>query len=287
MQLVSFTNSNGDLRAGALVDGKVIDLSATDASLPPTLRALLAAGDDALKRAERVSKSPDAKVATTVRPRAPIPNPEKVICVGLNYRDHAAESGAKIPTEPVIFNKFPSAVRGPDDDILLPSASQEVDYEAELVVVIGRAGRNIQRASAIEHVAGYTAGHDVSARDWQLKKDGKQWLLGKSFDSFAPMGPVLVTRDEIPDPHDLAIQFRLNGQRMQNSNTSQMIFRIDELIAYVSRVCTLEPGDVIFTGTGSGVGFARTPPVFLKPGDVCEVEVAQIGVLRNVCRQAD
>jgi 2-keto-4-pentenoate hydratase/2-oxohepta-3-ene-1,7-dioic acid hydratase in catechol pathway len=164
---------------------------------------------------------------------------------------------------------------------VLPKVSQAVDYEAELVIVIGRRGRDIPRAKAWEHIAGYCPGHDVSARDWQLQKAGGQWLLGKSFDGFAPMGPFLTTSDEVPEPGQLDISLRLNGQTMQKSNTSQFIFKVDELVAYISQVCTLLPGDVIFTGTPPGVGFARKPPVYLKPGDVVEVEIEQLGLLRN------
>lgn len=212
---------------------------------------------------------------------APVPDPSKVICVGLNYRDHAEESGAAIPTEPVIFSKFSTALIGPDTPIVLPPVSNEVDYEAELVLVIGKTGRFIKEADAMKYVAGYTIGNDVSARDWQLRKDGKQWLAGKSFDTFAPVGPVLVTADEGLNPSDLRIQFRLNGETMQDSNTKQMIFNPAQIISYVSQFATLQVGDLIFTGTPPGVGMARKPPVWLKPGDVCEVEIDGLGVLRN------
>jgi 2-keto-4-pentenoate hydratase/2-oxohepta-3-ene-1,7-dioic acid hydratase in catechol pathway len=163
----------------------------------------------------------------------------------------------------------------------LPHETDQVDFEGELVVVIGASGRRIPRAKAMDYVFGYTIGHDVSARDWQKNKEGKQWLLGKSFDAFAPIGPEVVTKDEIADPHALKIQTRLNGEMMQNSNTGEMIFRVDELIAYISQVTTLEPGDLIFTGTPSGVGVARNPQRFLKPGDVVEIEIEKLGILRN------
>jgi 2-keto-4-pentenoate hydratase/2-oxohepta-3-ene-1,7-dioic acid hydratase in catechol pathway len=201
--------------------------------------------------------------------------------VGLNYADHAKESGACPPAEPVIFAKFPSAVRTDGDAIVIPRLSQEVDYEAELVLVIGRGGRHIPVEAARDHIAGYLCGNDVSARDWQLRKPGGQWLLGKSFDSFAPIGPALVTADEIPDAGNLQIELRLNGQVMQHSSTLQLLFSVAQLVSYVSDVCTLAPGDLIFTGTPPGVGFARKPPVFLKPGDVVEVEIERIGILRN------
>jgi 2-keto-4-pentenoate hydratase/2-oxohepta-3-ene-1,7-dioic acid hydratase in catechol pathway len=216
--------------------------------------------------------------------KAPVPNPHKIICLGLNYADHAKEGGVPIPKEPVLFSKYATALIGHGEDIVLPPVSQEVDYEAELVVVVAERGRNIPAEKGMDYVAGYTIGHDVSARDWQLKKDGKQWMVGKTFDTFAPTGPVLVTKDEIPDPHSLAIRLRLNGQTMQDSNTRQMIFPVSQVIAYLSQVFTLEPGDLIFTGTPPGVGFARKPPVFLKTGDVVEVEIEGLGVLRNPVR---
>ena len=182
-----------------------------------------------------------------------------------------------------MFWKFPTAICAHDDKIVLPKQSAQIDYEAELVVVIGKGGKDISKEKALEHVAGYCPGHDVSARDWQLNKPGKQWLLGKTFDTFAPYGPTLTTPDEVGDPNNLAIRLRLNGQTLQDSSTTQLIFKIDELIAYISQVCTLTPGDVIFTGTPPGVGMARKPPIFLKPGDTAEVEIEKLGTLRNKC----
>jgi 2-keto-4-pentenoate hydratase/2-oxohepta-3-ene-1,7-dioic acid hydratase in catechol pathway len=260
-----------------------VDLQATDAGLPPSVRQLLAAGPAALQAADRAARRGDAvKVAAgRVKLLAPVPDPPKIVCLGLNYRDHAAESGAPVPKDPVLFSKYATALIGPDEAIVLPPVSNEVDYEAELVIVVGKRGRNLSAAAAAEHVAGYTIGHDVSARDWQLKKDGKQWMVGKTFDTFAPTGPELVTGDEVPDPHNLGIRLRLNGQTMQDSNTRQMIFGVGAVLAYLSLVFTLEPGDLIFTGTPPGVGFARKPPVYLKGGDVVEVEIDGLGVLRN------
>jgi 2-keto-4-pentenoate hydratase/2-oxohepta-3-ene-1,7-dioic acid hydratase in catechol pathway len=214
----------------------------------------------------------------------PVPNPQKVICIGLNYRDHAIETGAEIPTEPVVFSKFASTIVGHGDPIILPRVAEQVDYEAELVVVIGREGKHIDTADALDHVFGYTCGHDVSARDWQKGRPGGQWLLGKTFDSFAPIGPCLVTTAEITDPSDLSVKMRLNGEVVQESRTSQLIFDIPLLIAHLSQVVTLLPGDLIFTGTPPGVGAARNPPRFLKAGDRCEVEIERIGVLANQCK---
>jgi 2-keto-4-pentenoate hydratase/2-oxohepta-3-ene-1,7-dioic acid hydratase in catechol pathway len=210
---------------------------------------------------------------------APVPHPQKFMCIGLNYRDHAAESGMPVPAEPVMFAKLTSAVTGPDAPVFLPQSSQRVDYEAELAVVIGRRCHRVSPAEAMQYVLGYTCVNDVSARDLQ-ESDG-QWTRAKSLDSFAPMGESLVTLDEIEDPQKLRIQFRLNGQTLQDSNTSQLIFGIAELVSFLSRDITLEPGDVISTGTPPGVGFARKPPIYLRDGDLMEVEIEGIGILRN------
>lgn len=214
-----------------------------------------------------------------VRLLPPVPEPEKIVCIGLNYRDHARESGMDIPKYPVFFAKYRNALAGPHDPIELPRVSTQVDYEAEMAVVMGRAGRHIPEERALEYVAGYMALNDVSARDFQFRTP--QWIQGKTFDTFAPCGPFLVTADEVPDPHALAVRLRLNGQLMQDSNTREFIFPIPRLIAYLSDIFTFAPGDIISTGTPSGVGFSRKPPVFLKPGDVVEVEVEQVGTLRN------
>lgn len=210
---------------------------------------------------------------------APVPRPSKIICIGLNYLDHVTESGAEIPKAPLIFSKFDTCVAAAEEPILLPVGSEQVDFEAELAVVIGRKAKNINLGNAMEYVFGYTNFNDVSARDMQFA-DG-QWQRGKSCDTFAPFGEFVATKDEIPDPHNLRIQFRLNGETMQDSNTNQLIFKIPELIEYLSRSITLEPGDIIATGTPPGVGFARKPPVFLQDGDVCEVEIEGLGVLMN------
>jgi 2-keto-4-pentenoate hydratase/2-oxohepta-3-ene-1,7-dioic acid hydratase in catechol pathway len=215
---------------------------------------------------------------------APVPRPGKLICIGLNYRDHAAESNMAIPERPVVFSKFSTAVIAPGEPVITPETSQQVDYEAELAVVIGRRAKNVSVSSALDYVLGYTAFNDVSARDFQFA-DG-QWQRGKSCDTFAPMGPTIVTADEIPDPHNLSIKLRLNGKTMQDSNTDQLIFGVPELIAFLSETITLEPGDVIATGTPPGVGFARKPPVFLKHGDEMEVEIEKIGTLNNPVRNA-
>jgi 2,4-diketo-3-deoxy-L-fuconate hydrolase len=206
---------------------------------------------------------------------APVPRPGKILCIGLNYRDHAAESNMPIPEKPVVFSKFSTAVVGPGEPVVLPAASQQVDYEAELAVVIGRRAKHVTADRAYDYVLGYTAFNDVSARDFQFA-DG-QWQRGKSCDTFAPMGQTIVTTDAIPDPHKLWIKLTLNGQTMQDSNTDQLIFGVPALIEFLSQTITLEPGDVIATGTPPGVGFARKPPVFLKPGDQMEVLIEGMG----------
>lgn len=206
-------------------------------------------------------------------------DPRTFICIGLNYRDHAIESGAELPKAPLLFSKSANAITGHGHAVPLPPASTQTDYEAEFAVVIGRTASNISEDKALDYVAGYTCCNDVSARDFQFA-DG-QWYRGKSADGFGPIGPWLVTPSTIADPHALRIQLRLNGQTLQDSNTAQLIFRIPRLISYISASITLQPGDVITTGTPPGVGFARKPPVYLKPGDHMEVEIEHIGVLAN------
>lgn len=283
MRLATLATDRGP-RACLRWNGEYVDLHAADSSLPHSARELLALGDVGLQHAARAAASSQATVRhdpATATFLAPVPDPQKIICLGLNYRDHAIESNMAIPEEPVLFSKFASALTGHNQPIVLPAVSSQVDFEAELVVIIGRGGRFIPREHAMKHVAGYAVGHDVSARDWQLNKPGKQWLAGKTFDTFAPVGPDLVTRDEIADPHALPIRLRLNGQIMQNSSTDQLIFKIDEVITYLSQIMTLQPGDLIFTGTPPGVGMARKPPVWLAPGDVAEVEIEGLGTLVN------
>jgi 2-keto-4-pentenoate hydratase/2-oxohepta-3-ene-1,7-dioic acid hydratase in catechol pathway len=211
--------------------------------------------------------------------RAPITRPQKLIGVGLNYRDHAEEVKAQLPKQPLLFGMYANAITGPEQPIVIPAMSNQVDYEAELAVVIGRRARHVPVEASLDYVAGYTIVNDVSARDLQFAD--KQWLRAKSFDTFAPMGPYLVTQKTLGDADGLAIQLRLNGKTMQNSNTRNMIFKVPDLVSYISQVMTLEVGDVIATGTPGGVGFVRNPQVFMKPGDVTEIELEGIGVLRN------
>lgn len=216
---------------------------------------------------------------------APLINPPKVICIGLNYEDHRLEIGADRPEEPLVFSKFSSSIIGPNDAIRLPDAApKRVDYEAELAVLIGRSGRDISVTVAMSYVAGYTVANDVSARDWQVRKPGGQWLLGKTFDTFLPLGPVIVTADEIADPHNLPIRCTVSGDVLQQSNTSELIFKIPTLIAYISRVSSLQPGDLILTGTPGGVGMSRDPKRFLVDGDLVETEIDGIGKMANPVR---
>jgi 2-keto-4-pentenoate hydratase/2-oxohepta-3-ene-1,7-dioic acid hydratase in catechol pathway len=280
MRWITYQTDSGP-RAAIATDRGYVDPSSVDPALPTNLKQLVAGGVAVMATAAAVAQDGPVLARESLRLLPPIVDPQKIICIGLNYADHARESGAAIPDEPVVFNKFPTALRADGEAIELPSVSTKVDYEAELVVVIGRQARHVHEDDALAYVGGYTCGHDVSARDWQKDKPGGQWLLGKSFDSFAPCGPELVTPDEIEDPGDLQVMFRLNGETLQNSSTSQLIFSVPKLIAYLSNVCTLLPGDLIYTGTPPGVGAARKPPIFLNPGDVAEVEIPGIGLLKN------
>jgi 2-keto-4-pentenoate hydratase/2-oxohepta-3-ene-1,7-dioic acid hydratase in catechol pathway len=271
MRLVTFVSSGHAPEAGVL-SGDTISALGTD------MLSVIASGAKPSPNG-RSHKLADVKLL------APIPRPPKLICIGLNYRDHALEAKMDIPQVPTIFNKFTNVVIGPGDSIVLPKASTRPDYEAEFAFVIGPGGRNISAANAMKHVYGYTMINDVSARDFQMATS--QWLMGKTFDTFAPMGPWLVTADEIADPHalDISLDISSNGstERLQQSNTRELIFKIPALIEYLSTVVTLEPGDVVSTGTPAGVGFARKPPRYLASGDEVIVRVAGLGELRNPC----
>jgi len=238
----------------------------------------------ALKLAGDIYHSPalQNEKAEVAKLLAPI-QPSSIICIGLNYRRHAQETGAKIPEYPVVFFKGINTLLNPGEPIWLPThlKSDEVDYECELAVVIGRAGKNISRQDALKHVLGYTCCNDVSARDWQIKRGGGQWCRGKTFDTFSPLGPVLVTPDEIPNPNELKIRTVLNGETMQDWNTNDMIFDVPTLIEFLSGSTTLLPGTVILTGTPHGVGMAQKPPRWLKAGDDVTIEIEKIGTLRN------
>lgn len=276
MRLVTF-EYRSQARPGAVVNNdSVIDLSPLGFG---SALEFIEAGAEAEKRAKVALREAAPLRLKDVKLLAPIPRPRKLLCVGLNYLDHARETGAQIPTVPTIFNKFATAVIGPGANIVLPRVSKAPDYEAEFAFVIGRGGRHISREAWHEHVFGYTIINDVSARDYQ--RATSQWLMGKTFDTFAPMGPWIVTADEIEDPHSLDIRMEINGETLQNSNTRELIFKIPDLIAFLSSVFTLEPGDIVSTGTPSGVGFARNPPRYLRPGDDVVVKIPAIGELRN------
>ncbi|MCL4152191.1 UNVERIFIED_CONTAM: hypothetical protein GTU68_004926, partial [Idotea baltica] len=226
-----------------------VDITSVDSSLPTCLKQILSS-EDGLTRAKAAFETGIKDgVFITGELEAPIPDPGKVICIGLNYRDHALETNSPIPSEPVCFGKFGNTINKPDGEIRLPVVSSQVDFEAELVVVIGKRGRDISKETAFDYVAGYCNGNDVSARDWQKGRPGGQWLLGKTPDTFAPIGPWIVTVDEISDPHALNVELKLNGVVMQSGNTREFIFGIDEVIAHLTQIMTLEPGDIIFTGT--------------------------------------
>ena len=239
------------------------------------LRALEAAAGELAgsSGADGVVSSEDAVLGP------PVPDPEKIVCLGLNYREHAEESGMEEPPAPVLFAKFRNSLVGPGAPVVLPQASEKVDYEGELAVVIGRTCKEVSEDEALDYVAGYMPLNDVSARDLQLQTG--QWLAGKAVDTFAPCGPALVLADEVGDPQDLLLATRVNGETVQEASTSQMIFSVRQTISFVSRVMTLEPGDIVATGTPSGVGQSRTPPLFLKEGDIVEVEIEKLGILRN------
>ncbi|WP_417732089.1 fumarylacetoacetate hydrolase family protein [Rosistilla oblonga] len=273
------------VQLGLFAGDRITPVAGIDATLPSTMPELMATQDlDA-----RLAKADAAEsiAVDSVKILAPVAAPEKVICIGLNYRDHAIETNSPIPESPVVFCKFPSSVVGPGDPIILPTVSDSVDYEAELVIVIGKTAHNVSVDEAMDCVFGYTCGHDVSARDWQKGTPGGQWLLGKTFDTFAPIGPVIVDKSELSDPGNLSVKMHVSGETLQDGTTRELIFSIPELIAHLTQIATLRPGDLIFTGTPPGVGAARTPKRFLKPGDSCTVEIEGIGSLTNPCVAAD
>ena len=289
MRLVEIA-AGGMACTAVLVDDKALLLGqASEGRLDVPVMEILARPElfeEARDLAERVERKPRLARRYVISFSesdllAPIPRPGKILCLGLNYRDHAAESGAAVPKEPVIFSKASSSVIGPTQPIRLPRVSDQVDYEVELAFVIGQRAKDVSAANAMAHVAGYTVLNDVTARDYQRVRGGGQWTLAKSFDTFCPLGPWLVTPDEVGDPHNLRLECIVSGETMQSSNTSEMIFTIPQIIEYLSAALTLEPGDVIGTGTPAGVGFARKPPRFLRPGDVVECKVERVGTLVN------
>lgn len=289
MQLISFTR-DGRIRSGAIGEvltgpstTRVVDLNQADPRLPADMLQLLRGGDELLQLASHVIESapPDMWLSVAgTQLVAPVPNPGKIICIGLNYRDHAGEAGLAIPAEPVVFAKLSNTVNGPYAPITMPSATEQIDYEAELGVVMGKTCKGVKEKDALGYVAGYLAVNDVSARDVQHRNG--QWVLGKSPDGFAPMGPALVTADEVGDPQQLDVRTRIGDEVLQSSNTREMIFPVARLISFISEFVTLEPGDVIATGTPSGVGGAHQPPRWLKAGETVRVEIPRLGALANL-----
>jgi 2-keto-4-pentenoate hydratase/2-oxohepta-3-ene-1,7-dioic acid hydratase in catechol pathway len=276
VKLVSFTAADGKVRPGALVeeDNLVVDL--TDAGHADTL-AVIAGGIASVDK-HKLSSYPGYKLSG-VRLHAPLANPPRVFAIGLNYRDHAAEAKMALPKFPVVFFKLQTSIVGPGDAIVLPRNSTQPDYEAELAFVVGKGGYRIAAAKWREHVYGYTIINDVSARDVQMSTS--QWTLAKSFPTFCPMGPAIVTADEVADPHSLAISLSINGETLQNSNTRELVFGVPELIEYISSITPLLPGDVVSTGTPSGVGMGRTPQRWLRAGESVTVTVEGLGSLTN------
>ena len=223
------------------------------------------------------------KIGSEVRLGVPLVRPSKIVCVGLNYAKHAAESGMEVPQEPVLFFKATSALVGPNDDIIIPKGSEKTDWEVELAIVIGAKASYVEETDALDHVAGYVLHNDVSERAFQLERSG-QWVKGKSCDSFAPVGPFIATKDEIADPNSLDLWLKLNGEMMQDSNTSDFIFNIQQVVSHISQFMTLLPGDIISTGTPFGVGLGLTPPKYLKAGDVVELGIEGLGVSKQLCK---
>ena len=279
MKLATFSHS-GRARVGLVHDDQVLDLVAAEPELPTTLLELIAAGPDALALVKRAGARTGYRLALRdVQLLAPIPRPGKVLAIGVNYADHIAEMGREKPEHPTVFNKQISCVNGPHAPIHLPRVSSALDYECELAFVIGRRCRHVPKERAREVIAGYCAMNDVTVRDWQVHTP--TWTMGKSFDTHGPLGPWLTTADSVPDPHALGLRTFVNGEKRQDSNTRNLVFNCFDLVAYLSTAFTLEPGDVISTGTPGGVGAAMKPPRWLVAGDVVRVEIDQLGALEN------
>ena len=271
----------GEQHGLAVADGQGFrGLMSTDAGFPGTLHSLLAQGPQALSQAADALRKGPAIDLANITYLPPIENPGRIWCIGLNYVDHSVESGFAVPTYPAIFSRFPSSMIGHNEPIMRPKVSTHLDYEGELVAIIGKAGRYIAKDKALEHVAGYSICNDASIRDYQMKS--AQWTIGKNFDNTGPFGPVFVTSDELPPgAAGLRLQTRLNGVVVQDASTNSLIFDVATLVSQLSEAVNMQPGDVIVTGTPSGVGLARKPPLWMKHGDVCEVEIEGIGILRS------
>jgi 2-keto-4-pentenoate hydratase/2-oxohepta-3-ene-1,7-dioic acid hydratase in catechol pathway len=279
MKLATFSHA-GSTRIGVVVDEEVVDLRSADPTLPEEMCALLGAGADALLAVDAATQKSATRIPLDdVHLEAPVLRPPKVIAVGLNYADHVAESGLEPPKHPVLFNKQSTCIAGPWDPIHLPKASHVLDYEGELAFVIGRRCRHVPKERAAEVIAGYTVMNDVSVRDWQLRTP--TMMIGKSFDTHGPCGPWIVTGDEIGDPHSLGLRTWVDGELRQDSNTKELIFDCFDLVEHISTAFTLEPGDIISTGTPGGVGIAKKPPQLLVAGDIVRIEIEGIGQIEN------
>lgn len=284
MKLATFTHG-GSTRIGAVTDDGIVDFAAAVPDLPREMIAFLAAGDAAMDAARKAAAGPATLKLEEVTLEAPVLRPSKVMAIGLNYADHVKESGLEMPKHQIWFSKSPTSIAGHKAPVLKPVVSDLIDYEAELCLVIGKRARHVPRERAHEVIAGYCCGNDISVRDWQLRTP--QFVIGKSFDTHGPIGPWLVTPDEAGDPHKLGIRCFVNGEARQSSNTEHLIFDCFEQIEELTKAMTLEPGDVIFTGTPSGVGGAMDPMQFLKAGDTVRVEIDGLGALENTFVEED
>jgi 2-keto-4-pentenoate hydratase/2-oxohepta-3-ene-1,7-dioic acid hydratase in catechol pathway len=269
LKLVTYSTGEGAPKVGSIEDGEIHALGGG------SLLEYVMHGRDADRQPQGETISLEE-----ARLHAPLARPGKIVAIGLNYEDHAAETGAEIPEKPVVFAKYPNTIIGPGTPIRIPPIAEQIDYEAELAVVIGRRARNVPESEALEYVFGYTNSNDVSARDLQFSEGG-QWTRSKSIDTFLPLGPYVATRDEIPDPQNLYIRAILNGEVVQDGTTSRMIFPVAELVSFLSQGMTLEPGDIIITGTPPGVGMARDPQLWMRPGDEVSIEIEGLGTLTN------
>jgi 2-keto-4-pentenoate hydratase/2-oxohepta-3-ene-1,7-dioic acid hydratase in catechol pathway len=281
MKLIRFGTINKEKPGILLPDGTKLDVSAFVSDYNEDFF-----GDDGIEKLQTwLDKNQDLCpiIEDTIRWGAPLARPSKIVCVGLNYAKHAAESGMEVPQEPVLFFKATSAIVGPFDNIIIPKGSTKTDWEVELAVVIGKTASYVSEKNAMNHIAGYVLHNDVSERAFQIEHSG-QWVKGKSCDTFAPLGPFIATKDEITDPNNLNLWLKLNGKIMQNSSTSDFIFNIQHVVSYISQFMTLLPGDVISTGTPFGVGLGLTPPKYLKSGDIVELGIEHLGVSRQVCK---
>ena len=286
MRLVTFrekSSADAAPRAGALVGEQVVDLQAANPSLPADVLGLIQGGPAVLDQARVAAASGLGRALADVQLLAPISRPPKIVCIGVNYADHAAEAGRALPRWPSVFLKAASCIVGPGDPIVRPPTTEQLDYEIELAVVIGKQAKAVSREEAPGYVAGYTIMNDVSARDLQLGKDGGI-ILGKNFDSSAPLGPAVVLTDELTDPTNLRLRTWINGELRQDGNTHTLIFDVPAIIAFLTQQMTLEPGDIIATGTPAGVGLGMKPQVWLQPGDTIRMEIEGIGVLENLVR---